>query len=170
MTAEFSLRPSLPTDAAWIAELRAVVMRPDLERLGRFDPVRVRRRFLDSFCPELTQVIEVDGRSAGSITVRPEPDAVWIEHFYLEPAFHGQGLGGSVLREVMAACVDQRPFRLNVLQGSAARRLYERHGFAVESEDPVDIIMAAKSQATGNRLLRKRPYEGSKGRLRSNRC
>ncbi len=40
---DFVLRPAVATDAAWIAELRAVVMRPDLERLGRFDPVRVRR-------------------------------------------------------------------------------------------------------------------------------
>jgi hypothetical protein len=31
--------------------------------------------------------------------------------------------------------------RLNVLQGSAARRLYERHGVAVETEDPVDVFM-----------------------------
>jgi GNAT superfamily N-acetyltransferase len=139
----YVLRPSQISDAAWIAELRALVMRPDLERLGRFDPARVRRRFLDSFRPELTHVIEVDGRSAGSIAVRPEPDSVWIEHFYLEPSFHGQGVGGGVLREVMGAHGDHRPFRLNVLQGSAARRLYERHGFLVESQDPVDVFMAA---------------------------
>jgi ribosomal protein S18 acetylase RimI-like enzyme len=31
--------------------------------------------------------------------------------------------------------------RLNVLQGSPARRLYERHGFTVESQDPVDVFM-----------------------------
>jgi hypothetical protein len=30
---------------------------------------------------------------------------------------------------------------LNVLQGSGARRLYERHGFVVESEDEVDVFM-----------------------------
>jgi hypothetical protein len=28
-----------------------------------------------------------------------------------------------------------------VLQGSRARALYERNGFVVESEDPVDIFM-----------------------------
>jgi hypothetical protein len=31
--------------------------------------------------------------------------------------------------------------RLNVLQGSAARRLYERHGFVVETQDPIDVFM-----------------------------
>lgn len=142
MPLSWTLRPCLDTDGPWIAELRAVVLRHDLERLGRFDPVRVRRRFLDQFRPELTQVIDLDGRNAGSISVRPEPGALWIEHFYLEPAFHRQGIGGEVLRQVMAMFGDQQPFRLNVLQGSAARRLYERHGFVVESEDRVDVFMA----------------------------
>lgn len=55
MPLSWTLRPCLDTDGPWIAELRAVVLRHDLERLGRFDPVRVRRRFLDQFRPELTQ-------------------------------------------------------------------------------------------------------------------
>jgi GNAT superfamily N-acetyltransferase len=140
---EFVLRPCVTSDAAWIAELRAVVMRPDLERLGRFDPVRVRERFLNGFQPEHTYVIHTDGVDAGVIAVRPEPDSRWIEHFYVAPAHQGKGLGGAVLRHVMAASVDGRPFRLDVLQGSAARHLYERHGFVLESEDPIDVFMLA---------------------------
>ncbi|WP_078107347.1 GNAT family N-acetyltransferase [Arthrobacter sp. SRS-W-1-2016] len=141
--ADFSLRPALPSDAGWIAELRAVVMRPDLERLGRWDPVRVRERFLNAFQPEHTFVIAVEEQVAGVIAVRPEPDALWIEHFYLAPEFQGKGLGAGVLRRIMGASKDHRPFRLNVLQGSPARRLYERHGFVLETEDPVDVFMVA---------------------------
>ncbi|BCW42205.1 GNAT family N-acetyltransferase [Paenarthrobacter sp. Y-19] len=140
---DFVLRPAVATDAAWIAELRAVVMRPDLERLGRFDPARVRERFLAAFEPEQTYVIHSDGVDAGVIAVRPEADARWIEHFFIAPAHQGKGLGGAVLRHVMGASVDERPFRLDVLQGSPARRLYERHGFVLESEDPVDVFMVA---------------------------
>ncbi|MFE2625936.1 GNAT family N-acetyltransferase, partial [Streptomyces caelestis] len=33
------------------------------------------------------------------------------------------------------------PVRLYVLRGRAARRLYERHGFALEREDPVDVFL-----------------------------
>ncbi|MDR6438535.1 GNAT superfamily N-acetyltransferase [Paenarthrobacter nicotinovorans] len=143
MPADFALRPAVASDAAWIAELRAVVMRPDLERLERFDPVRVRERFLNGFQPEHTSIIHSDGVDAGVIAVRPEPDSRWIEHFYLAPAHQGKGLGGQVLRHVMAASVDERPFRLNVLQGSPARHLYERHGFVLENEDPVDVFMVA---------------------------
>jgi GNAT superfamily N-acetyltransferase len=136
-----SFRPALPDDAGWVAELRTVVMRPDLERLGRWDPVRVRERFLNGFRPEHSLVIVVDGRDVGLIAARPEPDAVWIEHFYLAPEFLGRGIGAAALRYVMSTPQDGRPFRLNVLQGSAARRLYERHGFVLESEDPVDVFM-----------------------------
>lgn len=140
----WSYRPSAPSDASWIAELRAVVMRPDLERLGRFDPVRVRQRFLDAFEPQLTRVIVVEGVDIGTIAVRPAAEAVWIEHFYLAPEWHGRGVGGAVLGATLAEARDDAspaPYRLNVLQGSGARRLYERHGFVVESEDEVDVFM-----------------------------
>ena len=130
-----------------MAELRAIVMRPDLERLGRYDPVRVRQRFLDAFAPEHTRVIVVDGEDVGLIAVRGEPDAVWIEHFYLAPGSQGRGLGSAVLAAVLveASVGEERPFRLNVLQGSPARRLYERNGFVLEREDAVDVFLKAES-------------------------
>jgi GNAT superfamily N-acetyltransferase len=140
---DWQTRPSTVADARWMAELRAVVMREDLERLGRFDPQRVRERFLTAFEPGHTVVIVVDGRDVGLIAVRPEPDSLWIEHFYLDPSQQGQGIGAAVLRQQMAGRGDHRPFRLNVLQGSAARRLYERHGFVFESEDEVDVFLVA---------------------------
>jgi len=141
MPALHSLRPSTPGDAGWIAELRAEVMRPDLERLDRFDPSWVRERFLRSFAAEHTRVIEVGGHAVGSIAVRPEPGERWIEHFYLADGQQGRGIGGAVLHGVLGESPDARPFRLNVLQGSAARRLYERHGFVFEREDAIDVFL-----------------------------
>jgi GNAT superfamily N-acetyltransferase len=138
---DWSLRAATADDADWIAELRAVVLRADLERLGRFDPVRVRQRFLAAFDPTETLVVVADGRDIGSIAVRVEDDTRWIEHFYLRPGLQGVGIGSSVLEACLASAGDDRPFRLNVLQGSRARALYERNGFVVESEDPVDVFM-----------------------------
>ncbi|WP_460517340.1 GNAT family N-acetyltransferase [Humibacter antri] len=134
------LRAGLDSDIEWLVELRAEVLREDLERLGAYDAVRVRQRMRDAFVPANTQVIVVDGADAGSITVRAEDDVQWIEHFYLTPSAQGKGLGTVVLRTVLASD-DPRPFRLNVLQGSPARRLYERHGFTVDTEDAVDVFM-----------------------------
>jgi GNAT superfamily N-acetyltransferase len=138
----WNLRLATPTDLEDLVEIRAVVMRPDLERLGRYDAHRVRQRLRDSFFPEHTRIIEVGGELAGSIAVRPADDRRWLEHFYLAPHHQGQGLGSAVLRSVLDQA--EAPIWLNVLQGSPARKLYERHGFVVDSEDPVDVFMVRK--------------------------
>ncbi|KUL41622.1 GNAT family N-acetyltransferase, partial [Actinoplanes awajinensis] len=122
---------------------RAVVLRGDLERLGRYDEHRVRQRFRDGFAPGNTWVIEVDGAFAGCVALRPDGGAYWLEHFYLDAGLQGAGIGTAVLRGLLERCDREgATVRLNVLRGSAARRLYERHGFTLESEDDVDVFMA----------------------------
>jgi GNAT superfamily N-acetyltransferase len=132
-------------DVEAVAELRAVVLRADLERLGRYDEHRVRQRLRDGFAPAHTWVIEVGGAFAGCVSLRPADDAYWLEHFYLAPHLQSNGIGAAVLRRLLEQCDrDGALVRLNVLQGSPARGLYERHGFTLESEDPVDVFMARK--------------------------
>ncbi len=146
---EWALRTAEPGDVEAIAELRAEVMRADLERLGRYDEHRVRQRFRDSFSAQHTSVIVADGAFAGCVTVRPAEDGRWLEHFYLAPSVQGRGLGSAVLRTVLKQIdADGVLVRLNVLQGSAAQRLYERHGFTVESEDPVDVFMIRQPRSS----------------------
>ncbi len=136
------LRPAVAADIEVIAELRATVMRADLERLGRYDEHRVRQRLRDSFSPRHTSIVMIDRELAGCVTIRPAESRQWLEHFYLAPHRQGQGLGSAVLRTVLGR-TDARgtTVGLNVLQGSAARRLYERHGFVVEAQDPIDVFM-----------------------------
>jgi hypothetical protein len=82
----WTLRPATEDDASWLADLKVLAMRPDLERLGLWDRAWARQRFLDKFFPANTDVIEIDGKPVGVIAVRPERDAQWIEHFYLHPS------------------------------------------------------------------------------------
>lgn len=90
----------------------------------------------------------MSGDFAGGVALRPSPDAHWLEHFYLAPHLQGTGIGTAVLRELLSRCDrDGTVVRLNVLRGSPARRLYERHGFTLESEDPVDVFMAREPGA-----------------------
>ncbi|WP_433434764.1 N-acetyltransferase family protein [Nonomuraea sp. CA-141351] len=139
---QWALRSAEPGDVEAIAELRATVLRADLQRLGRFDEHRVRQRFRDSFSSDHTSIIVADGDFAGCVTLRPGEDGWWLEHFYLAPELQGQGLGSAVLRTLLERTdAENATVRLNVLQGSAARRLYERHGFTVETQDPIDIFM-----------------------------
>ncbi|MDF2444057.1 MAG: hypothetical protein JWR01_2260 [Subtercola sp.] len=170
MADEWAFRASTPGDAHWMAELRAVVMRPDLERLGRFDAHRVRQRFLDAFVPEHTRVIQSPDhtrhiqsgvRELGLVALRPEQDALWIEHFYLAPTHQGRGIGADVLAQIMCEGDGTRPFRLNVLQGSPARRLYERHGFVLDHEDAVDVYLEAPPRPSAGPHRHEGPAAGS---------
>lgn len=142
----WTLRPAEPADLEAMTELRALVMRPDLERLGRYDEHRVRQRLRDIFAPEHTSVVLADGEFAGCVTMRPVENGWWVGNFYLSPALHGQGIGSAVLRTLLErADADGADVRLDVLQGSAARRLYERHGFTLEHEDPIDVYLVRRS-------------------------
>ena len=153
--ANWALRPGRAEDVEPIAELRAEVMREDLTRLGRYDEHRVRQRLRDGFSAAHTSVIELDGALAGCVTVRPyeNGEGLYLEHFYLAPETQGRGLGTAVLRGLLdRADAAGVPVRLVVLQGSAARRLYEREGFGLESEDPVDVLMVREARTvTGPR-------------------
>ncbi|WP_326679103.1 GNAT family N-acetyltransferase [Streptomyces sp. NBC_01237] len=153
---DWALRTATPEDVEPIAELRALVMRPDLERLGRYDEHRVRQRLRDVYAPEHTSVILVDGALAGCVTLRPVPDATtggaadgwWLENFYLSPTLQGRGIGTGVLRSLLERADRERvTVRLDVLQGSAARALYERHGFVEERQDPIDVFMVREPTA-----------------------
>ncbi|MFJ5308383.1 GNAT family N-acetyltransferase [Streptomyces sp. NPDC088350] len=143
--ADWEMRPASAADVEAVAELRAVVLRADLERLGRYDAGRVRQRLRDGFEPACTWVIEVGGEFAGCVALRPDEDGRchWLEHFYLAARLQGGGIGSGVLRELLERCDRDgvAVVRLNVLRGSPARRLYERYGFVVETEDPVDVFM-----------------------------
>ncbi|GAA5217288.1 hypothetical protein GCM10023323_73710 [Streptomyces thinghirensis] len=87
-------------------------------------------------------MIEVEGAFAGCVALRPAGNARSLEHFYLTPSLQGEGIGSAVLRALLARCDRGGDVvRLNVLRGSAARRLYARHGFTVETEDCVDVFM-----------------------------
>ncbi|MET8541695.1 GNAT family N-acetyltransferase [Kitasatospora sp. NPDC004799] len=137
----WTLVPAALADLDRITDLKGQVMRADLERLGRWDPDRSRRRVADSFSTRWTSVLLVDGAFAGCVTVRPdERGGRHLELFYLSPHLQGRGLGTAVLRHLLAeADAAGDPVHLVVLQGSAARRLYERHGFTVVHEDEIDV-------------------------------
>jgi ribosomal protein S18 acetylase RimI-like enzyme len=68
-----------------------------------------------------------DGVLRGHLALQPG----WIDHLYVEPAFHGRGVGGALVR---LAQREQGELRLHTFQSNVrARALYERHGFTIEA-------------------------------------
>lgn len=135
------IRPATPADAEALADLRVRAMRPILERIGRFDPVRARDRFLNSFRPEDTQVLTDGDRILGVVVVRVRPDHLYLDHLYIDPMAQGHGLGHQVLGDLKrAARTAERPIRLIALSDTRAAAFYRANGFQEVSRDALDTL------------------------------
>lgn len=140
MPAEWSFRTATIADFEPLLDLRLRVMRPHLERIGRFDPARARQYFGEGFNLDWMRVILVGEAIAGCVCFRREDEHWVIEYLYLEPIHHRTGLGASILKVLLAeADRSGRIVRLEVVKGSEAARFYERYGFARCGEGPWDV-------------------------------
>jgi len=138
----FRFAPAGPEHLERLATLRVAAMRESLERIGRFDPERARRRMVDQYRPERTRLIHVDAGLAGCVALGPgEAGALWLEHFYLDPAMQGRGLGSAVLEALLAeADAAGQAVELSVVRKSPAHRFYQRFGFVETGRDATDIF------------------------------
>jgi GNAT superfamily N-acetyltransferase len=140
---QITLQQSQNSDVETIANLRVIVLRDDLTKLGRFNEVKVIQLFRDAFDPMHTWIIKADSSFIGCIAFKPIVDGYLLEHFYIHPDYQGQGIGSQVLEYLLKQDhVIGKQVTLNVLQGSSAQRLYERFGFKVDNEDLIDIYMS----------------------------
>lgn len=135
----FSIRQATDSDGGRLAELRVAAMRPSLEAVGRFDPDRARRRFLDSFRPEDTMMIRVGDALAGFFVLRRHPDHLYLDHLYIAADWQGRGIGRRIVEDIKAtARAASLPVRLVALNGSPANAFYRAAGFDVTGTDALD--------------------------------
>lgn len=126
-------------DAETLVALRIEAMRESLERVGRFDPVRARERFLSGFSPLHTRHIHVNGQRVGFVVVKPVEQGLLLDHLYIRPAHQGKGIGAVVLSRVFSETEAANcPIRVGALRESASNRFYIRHGFVLVEQGEFD--------------------------------
>lgn len=150
-TASFVLVPARQSDLDDLVAIRIEAMRESLERVGRFDPVRARERFVGGFDARDTRYIEVAGEKVGFVVVRHHPNELLLDHLYVRPCAQGAGLGSAVLaqifKEAEAAALS---IKVGALKESASNRFYTRHGFEfVESSEFDNYYVRQSIQAAG---------------------
>ncbi|RON15858.1 GNAT family N-acetyltransferase [Pseudomonas frederiksbergensis] len=113
-----------------LVAIRIEAMRESLERIGRFDPVRARERFINGFDSRDTRHIEVAGERIGFVVVRHHLKELLLDHLYVRPNAQGSGVGSAVLMQIFKeADAAARAIRVGALKESASNRFYIRHGF-----------------------------------------
>jgi aminoglycoside 6'-N-acetyltransferase len=127
---ELVLRPIEPED---VAELRRIHALPEVARWWD-EPADTFPRSDD---PDSTRlVIEVDGAVAGLIQFGEEEEPKYRHaaiDIFLDPAFHGRGLGTEAVRRVARHLIDERGHHRITIDPAAdngpAIRAYEKVGF-----------------------------------------
>ena len=134
-------QPVVLEDFEVLAALREAALRESLERLGIFDQERSRTRLRGQFWPEYMRHIVDNGKRVGLLTLKPEGDALKLQHLYLAPGSQGMGFGAWALEQVKAEAQAQgRDVMLEALKQSDANRFYLRHGFVPVGEEEFDVL------------------------------
>ncbi|WP_236937806.1 GNAT family N-acetyltransferase [Frigidibacter mobilis] len=138
---DFRIEAALAADSDRLATIRVEAMRPSLEAVGRFDPVRARDRFLDTYCHADTKIILTRDGVAGFFVARKHAGHLYLDHLYVSIPFQGRGIGRRVinlLKTEARSCA--LPIRLIALNGSPANEFYQSCGFASISRDALDTL------------------------------
>jgi aminoglycoside 6'-N-acetyltransferase len=102
--------------------------------------------------PDVTRLtIEVDGKVAGMVQYAEEPEPKYRHasiDVFLDPAFHGRGIGTEAVRRVVRLLVEERGHhRITIdpaADNAAAIRSYEKVGFR-----PVGVMRRYEREADG---------------------
>ena len=130
---------STKDDGEDLAELRVLAMKESLEAIGRFDPDRAKKRFLDGFKPEITEKVYLSETLVGFFVLRDKNDHLYLDHLYITPSFQGSKIGSKIITIIKhRAKTAGKPLRLGALKGSRSNDFYTAHGFEKTHEEEYD--------------------------------
>jgi GNAT superfamily N-acetyltransferase len=126
-------------DTEMLVTIRLEAMKESLEAVGRYDPKRARKRFLDNFIAAETMKIVLTGEVVGFYVVKLNTDHMLLDHFYIKPAHQGNGIGSAVLSRIKKqAQLRQFPLRLGALKNSRSNDFYKKNGFTQTHQEAWD--------------------------------
>ena len=104
-----------------------------VRQFGSWDDQLQYSLFTQKWIPENFEIIEIDEKPIGCISIANHPDEVFIAELQILPEFQSRGIGGKLIQvEIILARRMQKTIRLQVLhKNEKARVFYERLGFVI---------------------------------------
>ena len=143
-TPSYLLRDPQPGDMGWIVHRQAVLYSQEYGLNNGYEALvaEIVARYVQEFDParERCWIAEKEGKVVGSVfVVRQDETTAKLRLLYVEPSARGLGIGGRLVDECLrfARQVGYRRMTLwttSVL--TAARRIYDKAGFALVEEEP----------------------------------
>jgi len=138
----YALRQAREDDFIFLYNLKVTCLKDYVAATYGWDDEYQLQRFTSYFDPSTMQIIVVDDHDVGHLSVEDSGDELYIAGIYLLPAWQNQGLGTSVLMDILtAAAGSEIGVYLQVLRVNPAVRLYERLGFAIFEETDTHFKM-----------------------------
>ncbi len=143
-----SYRPVTDEDLPFLAAVYASTRAEELALTGW--PDEMKQQFLaHQFNAQATDyarnypdaerlVVRHDGEDVGRLYLDEESARFNLIDIALLPAARGRGIGGAILADILGAAADAgKPVTIYVEKNNPARRLYDRLGFVLESDEGV---------------------------------
>jgi ribosomal protein S18 acetylase RimI-like enzyme len=143
----FLLRPAIPEDRDFLVDLYVSTRKDELpyfgEALIRMQYEMRQTHYSIRFPQLIPEIIMVAGQRSGAVQVNRSPEEIRLVDIALLPDFRKRGIGSAILTLLIdEAKRNALPLALTVSKSNVrARRLYERFGFQVTEDLPMDIAM-----------------------------
>jgi len=114
----------------YFAGIEPIIQRLKLDRAAQVADFRRRWE------PRGVQIITRNGIDVGWFQTTTSRDAIFLAQIFLEPSAQNQGIGTEVMHRLIDTAMRAgKAVALEVVKSNPARRLYERLGFRITSDD-----------------------------------
>lgn len=121
-----------------LAEMRARVMKPSLEKVGRYDDKRVRDRLTNEFNSGNCRILKHDDKLLGFYYIVESESEINLKHLYVDIGYQKLGFGTKAL-DIIKTEAKGKTIKVNALKESPSNSFYQRNGFKYVYEDEFDI-------------------------------
>jgi len=141
------LRPAATEDVEFAFEAKRDAIGPHVAARWGWDEAFQRALHQRRWREKPWQVIVVDEKPVGTVSVDVQPTHLQFGEFYILQPYRGRGLGTRVLLEALQLADTQHlETRLEYLKWNPVATLYARHGFRIVSENEIHYFLLRASR------------------------
>jgi ribosomal protein S18 acetylase RimI-like enzyme len=135
--AEYRLRKSTQEDLQLAYDIRKNALGEYVKQTWGWDEEWQMKYHLEDFSTDILQIIEVEGKPAGSLEKYEEEGAIRVSGIYITSEYQGRGIGGDIMKNIISEADSKKmAVRFQVLKvNTRAKKFYEELGFTVCGEN-----------------------------------
>lgn len=139
----FTLRPAVPSDAAFIYDVSELTMRAYVDAAGRrWATEKMRQKCEQDARDPACSIVVVDGKQAGVYVAPLRDGTLWIDMLFLMPLVQRRGIGRALVRlAIRQAATIGGPLCIKVMNTNPARVFWQKLGFVATEDDGLFTTM-----------------------------